>query len=102
MDIDTKNWWKTCQVCLTRKNTGKTAKVLLKPIKSPSAPMELTAMDILGPFPETANGNKYILVFCEYVTRWPEAFAIPNQTAETVAQTFVEQIVFRFGVPRKL
>ena len=99
---DTKKWCKTCKICLTRKGTSKPIKVPLTPIPSPVAPMEMTAMDILGPFKESIDGNKYILVFSDYFTRWPEAYAIPNQTAETIAQIFVEKIVFRYGVPKKL
>ena len=102
MAEDTKKWCSSCKICLTRKDTGKHIKVPLKPIEPPLAPMEITAMDILGPFPETANGNKYILVFSDYFTRWPEAYAIKNQTAEVIAQIFVEHIVFRYGVPKKL
>ena len=102
MSEDTRTWCKSCTICLTRKDAGKLIKAPLKPIPPPAAPMEMTAMDILGPFPETADGNKYILVFSDYFTRWPEAFAIKNQTAEVIAQIFVEQIIFRYGVPKKL
>ncbi|MGL4337186.1 MAG: RNase H-like domain-containing protein [Turicibacter sp.] len=102
MESDIKNWCKTCEVCMTRKNTGTKIKVPLKPMPIPSAPMEITAMDVIGPLPETANGNKYILVFCDYLTKWPEAFALPDQKSETIAQIFVEHIVFRYGTPCKL
>jgi len=37
-----------------------------------------------------------------YLTKWPEAYAIPNHKAETIARIFVEEIVFRYGVPCKL
>ena len=39
---------------------------------------------------------------CDYLTKWPEAYAIPKHKAETIAKIFVEEIVFRYGVPRKL
>ena len=38
----------------------------------------------------------------DYLTKWPEAFAIPDQMAETIAKPFVEQIVCRHGVPEEL
>lgn len=48
--------------------------------------MQLVAVDILGPFPESDQGNNYVLVVGDYLTRWMEAFAIPNQEATTVAK----------------
>ncbi|PIK55041.1 hypothetical protein BSL78_08089 [Apostichopus japonicus] len=65
-------------------------------------PMERVAMDVAGPFPETCRGNRFILVVSDYFTKWTEAYAMPNHTAETVANTFVEQFVCRFGTPREV
>ena len=78
-----------CKICITRRNTVVEFKVPLVLMPVPAAPMEFTAMDIVGPFPETVDGNKYILVFCDYLTKWPEAFPIKDQKAETIAQVFV-------------
>merc|ERR1712044_52829 len=62
-------------------------------------PMERIALDISGPWPVTRNGNKYILVATDHFTKWSEAWAIPDQEAQTVAKTFVNQFVTRFGAP---
>ena len=35
-------------------------------------------------------------------TKWPEAYAIPNHEAETVASILVSEIFTRFGVPSEL
>ena len=40
--------------------------------------MQLVAVDILGPLPESQDGNSYILVVADYFTRWAEAFPIPK------------------------
>jgi hypothetical protein len=37
-----------------------------------------------------------------YFTKWPEAYAIPNQEAATVAEALVTNFFCRFGVPREL
>jgi len=66
------------------------------------APLERVAMDILGPLPPTRQGNRYILVIMDYFTKWPEAYALPNQEAGVVAQAFVEGFVCRHGIPEEL
>ena len=60
------------------------------------------AVDVMGPLSLTESGNKYIVVFLDYLTKWPEAFAIPDQTAQTIARLVVEQIVCRHGCPLEL
>lgn len=42
------------------------------------------------------------MVVMDYFTKWPEAIAIPNQTAETVAEACVHHIFSRFGAPMLL
>ena len=69
----------------------------LKPIK-PGYPMQIVAVDILGPLPESDARNSYLLVVGEYFTRWMEAFPIPNQEAVTVARTLVDKYFCRFGL----
>lgn len=64
--------------------------------------MERVAIDVLGPLPKTGSGNQYILIAQDYFTKWPEAFAIPDQQAETVAEILVTQFFTRFGVPIEL
>ncbi|MCG8624913.1 MAG: DDE-type integrase/transposase/recombinase, partial [Proteobacteria bacterium] len=66
------------------------------------APMERIAMDVLGPLPESTTGNKYIVIIADYFTKWPEAFAIPNQEATTIANLLVREVVCRYGVPLEL
>lgn len=66
------------------------------------SPMQMVAIDILGPLPTTASGNKYVLVVGEYFTRWMEAYALPNQEAVTIAQKLLDEMFCRFGLPEKL
>ena len=59
-------------------------------------------MDIIGPLPKTQNGNIYILVCTDYTTKYPEAFPLRDQKAETIAQVLFEEIICRYGTPRKI
>ena len=38
----------------------------------------------------------------DYLTKWPEAFAIPEQKAKTIAPLFLEHIVCRHSIPEGL
>lgn len=42
------------------------------------------------------------MVFVDYLTKWPEVFAVPDHTAQTIARLLVEQIICRHGVPNEL
>ena len=64
--------------------------------------MQVIAVDILGPLLDSALGNRYVLVAMEYFTRWAEAYAIPNQEAETIAEKLVSQLFLLFSPPEQL
>ena len=55
-------------------------------------------------FPCSHWVNRYAVVFMDYMylTKWPEVFAIPDQTAATIAKLLVEEIVSRHGVPAEI
>ena len=52
--------------------------------------------------PVTRNGNRYVICFLDYLTKWVEAFPASNQQAETIARLFVDNVVCRHGVPDEL
>jgi Integrase core domain len=54
-------------------------------------------VDIIGPLPTAARGERYMLTGIDRTSRWPEA--VPHITAERYADSFVEGWVSRFGVP---
>ncbi|UYV63839.1 K02A2.6-like [Cordylochernes scorpioides] len=67
------------------------------------APFERIAIDIMGQLPRSDKGNRYILVKMDYFTKWPEAFPLADQEAETVAEALISQFFKRYrrhdGIP---
>jgi len=59
------------------------------------------AMDIVGPLPRSRSGNRYILVLCDYRTRYPEAVPLRNIDAEHVAEKLVK-VFARMGIPSEI
>ena len=74
---DVRDWCQKCGSCASRKNPAPKVRAPLQSIET-GYPLQLVAMDIVGPFPESPAGNTHILVVADYFTRWMEAYAIPN------------------------
>jgi len=43
-------------------------------------------MDLIGPLPETAHGNKYIVTVTDYFTKWAEDASLPSKHATGVVK----------------
>ena len=98
---DVKTWCQCCPACTTRKTPAPRNRAPLQSVKV-GYPMQMVAVDILGPLLESDTGNSYILVATDYFTRWVEAYPIPNQEAVTVAKKLTDELFFRFGPPDQL
>lgn len=62
--------------------------------------LEMWGMDIVGPLPETKQGNKYIIVATEYLSKWPVAQPLKDIKAGTVAEFFHDNIICQYGAPK--
>lgn len=89
-----------CLVCNKRKGPQQRARLPFKKYVS-SEPMQRVAVDVLGPLPTTDRGNKYLLVMCDYFTKWVEAIPIANQEAATISDVLLD-FFCRFGIPLEL
>ena len=81
---DIELYCQTCHTCGSRNGPIPKPRAPMQSIKT-GYPLERIQIDILGPLPETNRGNKYVVVVVDMYTRWPEAYALPNQEANTVA-----------------
>ena len=91
-----------CRSCLTCavRNVGRPVKPPLTPIPV-NGPFDRVGVDVLQ-LPKTRQGNRYAVVFMDYLTKWPEVYATPDHTAPTIAKLLVERLISRHGVPRQL
>lgn len=63
-------------------------------------PWEVVASDAMGPYPESASGNCYLLVFEDLFTRWIECVPVPKVNAKTIGKAFKERVIHRWGTPK--
>jgi len=55
----------------------------------------------MRPLKRTAKGFGYIMVVCDHYTKWVEAYALRNLTANEAAQRLA-QFIFRYGIPETI
>ena len=87
-----------CQKCIPK---GRIPKVHLIPIQQMEEPFKRIALDIVGPLNKSKRGHKYILVICDYATKYPEAIPLKTIDSETVANALIETFS-RVGLPGEI
>ena len=97
---DILDWCKQCERCQKAKKANQ-SKAPLQPIPVLTEPFEKLAFDLVGPFPRSVDGFKYVLTGICLATRYPEAIPVKDIWAETVAEGIVE-VFSRSGIPRQL
>ena len=55
-------------------------------------------MDLIGPFPPTPRGSKFVLTMTDYFSKYVEAIPLPNKSAESVAKG-IHKVYCRHGAP---
>ncbi|XP_072143827.1 retrovirus-related Pol polyprotein from transposon 412 isoform X2 [Dermacentor andersoni] len=102
LTADVTRYVRTWRDCQRRKTPPTRPAGLLQPIEPPCRPFQQIGMDLLGPFPTSITGNKWIVVATDYLTRFAETKALPKGSAAEVAKFFVENILLRHGAPEVL
>lgn len=87
-----------CQVTAPRRK-GDRAPLISMPIID--TPFSRIAMDIVGPLERSSGGHRYILVVCDYATRYPEAFPLKKIKARQIVNCLI-QLFSRVGIPKEI
>ncbi|GFT56609.1 hypothetical protein TNCV_1313421 [Trichonephila clavipes] len=89
-----------CRECQRRKSVPQRPPGRLVPIPPAIAPFHRIGIDLLGRFPKSAHGNKWIIVCTDYSTRYATTKALPTAEVDEIAKFLLEEIVLRHGAPR--
>ena len=68
----------------TRHARTRVYRVPLQPLPVMEEPFRRVAVDIVGPLQRTKQGNKYVLTFMDFATRYPEAIPLRKIDAATL------------------
>ncbi len=90
----------SCETCQITSAKG-VARAHLQSLPIIDTPFERIGMDIVGPLEKSSSGHRYILVLCDYATRYPEAFPLRSFKARQVADRLL-QLFSRVGIPKEI
>ena len=93
---------RSCDTCQRRVAKRRVPKAPLGKLPLIEMPLMRVAVDLMGPIaPASDRVNRYILSMVNYATTYPEAVALKNVEAETVAEALVTMFT-RVGVPQEV
>ncbi|UYV63976.1 hypothetical protein LAZ67_2006231, partial [Cordylochernes scorpioides] len=91
-----------CPDCQRRKRQPQLPPGLLQPIPVPIAAFEKVGMDLLGRFPTSMCGNRWIIVCTDYLTKFAITKALPTSESVEVAKFFIKDVILKHGAPREV
>ena len=91
-----------CRDCQRRKAPSKRPTGHLQSIPPSYEPLERVGIDLLGRFPLSNMGNRWIVVCTDYLTRYAITKALPEGTSLEVAKFIMEDIILKHGAPRTI
>jgi len=64
--------------------------------------MDLVAVDVLSGLPQANDCSTCVIVAVDYMTKWAEAYALPNEEASTCMDAVYTGMFSRFGMPNQI
>ncbi|KAL6419486.1 hypothetical protein ACFW04_011371 [Cataglyphis niger] len=93
--------YRSCKICITKKGPFDKGKSEMQ-IYNAGISFERVQMDILGPFQHYFREISICWFFSDCFTKWVEVFPLKNIRAKTIAEIFVDQIIFRFDISSEI
>ena len=69
---EVRDYVRRCFLCACYKNSNTTATTALRP-HQPTKPWDTISVDLMGPYPRSSKGRRFILVATDMFSRWVDA-----------------------------
>ena len=87
----------TCEACQRQKSLKKPAGFICRELFK-AGPWHTVGIDFYGPLPKSSRGYRYVLVFVDHFSKWPEAYPCKDTSVSSVVKWFYP-LVLRYGCP---
>ena len=98
MNKDIRKYIANCVLC--RRDKAKVQQYPLQMMEIPDRPFDKIAIDLVTNCKTSTSGNKHILTIIDHLTGWPEAFPIPDKSADTIVATLINHYLLVHMCPR--
>lgn len=98
---DVESFVRRCDDCQRYKHSKPSTQPLTVTSTATSA-FQKIFLDLVGPIELDENGNRYILTIQCDLSKFVEAYPLPNKETVTVAKSFVNNFILRYGVPAEI
>lgn len=100
MKKDVATYVNRCKVCQKVKYDQQGPVGLMGERRGVGAPWQMIAADLIGPFPRSLKGNKYLLVVTDTFTKLTLLKPLRAATAKLVSSYLEDDIFMTYGVPK--
>lgn len=99
---DIRRYVAKCRDCQRRKCPSQRPPGLLMPLPPTYEPFQRVGIDLLGRFPVSTSGQRWIIVCTDYLTKFAITKALPTGEASEVAKFLIEDVILKHGAPRQI
>lgn len=100
MKEDCKRFALSCVICTRLKADKQPLRgELSSTIREATKKMQILMVDYAGPFEDENGKTQYIILYLDCYTRWLIMDVVPTKDAQTYTDSFMSQIINRYGVP---
>lgn len=99
IENDVKNFVRKCEKCQKMKHSRYIKEPMVITTTASSA-LEKVFLDIVGPLHRDLEDNKYILTIQCELSKYVEAYPLRNKETDSIAKSFVNNFILRFGIPK--
>lgn len=99
MRSDTASYVRHCKICQATKYEQTKPTGHMGSRRGVDEPFKMISADLMGPFPRSTNGYKYLLVVTDSFTKFTLLRPLRAATAKNVAEYLEEEVFLVYGVP---